>query len=123
MKRIAIPTRGTNVDDHFGHCEFYTIFDITDEKNVAKTEVLPSPQGCGCKSDIANDLAKIGVTILLAGNMGNGAKQKLEQAGLTVYTGFSGDITKAINKHLSEGFTGSFVMCSGHGNDHECENH
>lgn len=123
MKRIAIPTRATKVDDHFGHCEFYTIFDIAEDKSIAKTEILPSPEGCGCKSNIANILAKEGVSILLAGNMGAGAKSNLETAGLTVFTGFTGDINDAVKKYLNEGFTGSFVMCSGHGDDHECENH
>ena len=30
--KIAVPTRDGRVDDHFGHCEYYTIFDIIDGK-------------------------------------------------------------------------------------------
>ena len=26
MKKIAIPTRERMVDDHFGHCAYYTVF-------------------------------------------------------------------------------------------------
>ena len=66
--KIAIPTREGAVDDHFGHCDHYTIFTI--ENNILSTkETLPSPQGCGCKSNIAYDLQKMGVTVMLAGNM------------------------------------------------------
>ena len=56
MKKIALPTRNGLIDDHFGHCEFYTIFTVDEENRIARTQVLPSPQGCGCKSDIASKL-------------------------------------------------------------------
>ncbi len=49
---IALPTRNNMIDDHFGHCEAYTIFSINDEQEIESTEMLPSPQGCGCKSNI-----------------------------------------------------------------------
>lgn len=70
MKKIALPTRNGLIDDHFGHCEFYTIFTVDEENRISRTQVLPSPQGCGCKSDIASKLQADGVTVMLAGNMG-----------------------------------------------------
>jgi len=39
MKLIAIPTRDGMVDDHFGHCAYYTIVTINEEKPVF---VVPS---------------------------------------------------------------------------------
>ena len=63
--KIAIPTRNGHVDDHFGHCAEYTIVDISDNKIVSQ-QTLPSPQGCGCKSNIASTLQQMGVTMMLA---------------------------------------------------------
>lgn len=63
MKKIALPTRNGLIDDHFGHCEFYTIFTVDEENRISRTQVLPSPQGCGCKSDIASKLQTDGVTV------------------------------------------------------------
>ena len=34
--KVAIPTRNNVVDDHFGHCEYYTIFTISDMGEGAK---------------------------------------------------------------------------------------
>ena len=51
MKLIAIPTRDGIVDDHFGHCAYYT-------------------EGCVCKSNIASGMQEMGITLMLAGNMG-----------------------------------------------------
>ena len=53
--KIAIPTRENIVNDHFGYCEMYSVFTINDGK-IMHTETLPSPQGCGCKSNIASIL-------------------------------------------------------------------
>jgi len=63
--KIAIPTRNNIVDDHFGHCEYYTIFTI-DDKKVINQEILPSPAGCGCKSNIGAILQQKGVNVMLA---------------------------------------------------------
>ena len=49
MIKIAIPTRDNVVDDHFGHCDHYTIFNVDNDKNIISSERLDSPQGCGCK--------------------------------------------------------------------------
>ena len=77
MTKIAIPTRDNVVDDHFGHCDHYTIISVDDNKNVIGSERLDSPQGCGCKSNIASVMQEMGITIMLAGNMGMGAFNKL----------------------------------------------
>ncbi len=38
--KVAIPTRGTVVDDHFGHCEKYTIFTIGADNSIESSETL-----------------------------------------------------------------------------------
>ena len=50
--KIAVPTRDSVVDDHFGHCSYYTIYGVEEGKVVSK-ESYPSPQGCGLKSSEA----------------------------------------------------------------------
>lgn len=113
MKKIAIPTRDGHVDDHFGHCDHYTIYTV-EEKSIVSTETLPSPQGCGCKSGIADDLAKMGVTVMLAGSMGEGAKDKLQAAGIKVIRGCSGNIETVLKGFLSGFVIDSGNACAGH---------
>ena len=79
--KIALPTRDGRIDDHFGHCDHYTIVTVEGGKVIA-TEDMPSPEGCGCKSDIAPQMARIGVRMMLAGNMGNGALNVLNSNGI-----------------------------------------
>jgi predicted Fe-Mo cluster-binding NifX family protein len=118
--KIALPTRGTIVDSHFGHCEAYTIFDIDKNNNITGSEILPSPQGCGCKSNIAGVLKEKGVTVMLAGNMGNGAVNVLANHGIAVYRGNAGDVRKLTEAFLRGNVMDSGETCQHHDNDHQC---
>ncbi|NWJ52401.1 MAG: dinitrogenase iron-molybdenum cofactor biosynthesis protein [Bacteroidetes bacterium] len=118
--KIAVPTRGTNVDEHFGHCEYYTIFSINEKQAIEKTELLPSPQGCGCKSNIASVLRQMGVETLLAGNMGEGAVNVLQHHGITVYRGCSGDVTTVTELFLKGKVADSGESCHSHEEGHQC---
>jgi predicted Fe-Mo cluster-binding NifX family protein len=124
--KIALPTRGTVVDDHFGHCESYTIFRVNENKEIVHEEQHPAPKGCGCKSNIISLLKEKGVTVMLAGNMGQGAVNKLQSAGIEVYRGCSGDIRKTAETFLAEKITDSGKSCMHHQHHHEhgrqCEN-
>ena len=97
--KIAVPTRDGHVDDHFGHCDHYTIFTIENRQIVAR-ETLPSPEGCGCKSGIATVLKDMGVEVMLAGNMGEGAKNVLQKNNIAVVRGCSGNIETLVQSYL-----------------------
>lgn len=116
--KIAVPTRDEHVDDHFGHCDHYTIYTIEND-NIVKRESMPSPQGCGCKSGITADLQEIGVTLMLAGNMGDGAKSKLNAHNINVIRGCSGNVDQLIQSYLDGKVSDSGITCS----EHECGSH
>lgn len=116
--KVAVPTRDEHVDDHFGHCDHYTIYTIRDKKIVNK-ETLASPQGCGCKSGIAADLQSLGVVMMLAGNMGDGAKNKLNAHNIDVIRGCSGNVDELIKSYLEGKVLDSGNACS----EHECGDH
>ena len=102
MKLIAIPTRDGMVDDHFGHCAYYTVVTIDEQNQVAKQERLDSPEGCGCKSNIASVMQEMGITLMLAGNMGMGAYNKLSAHSIAVIRGCQGkvdDVLMAVAAH------------------------
>lgn len=121
--KIAIPTREGRVDNHFGHCDHYTIYTV-ENRQVVESEELPSPQGCGCKSGVAAILRDMGVEVMLAGDMGDGAKSKLEECNIKVIRGCKGDIGAVLNGYLLGFILDSGVGCSAHeGGAHECGSH
>jgi len=118
--KIALPTQGKNIDGHFGHCECFTVYTVDDNKKIISEEIVPSPAGCGCKSDIAGTLANMGVTMLLAGNMGGGAVNVLNAQGIDVLRGCSGDVRAAAELWLQGKLSDSGVTCSHHEHGHDC---
>lgn len=109
---IAMPTRDGNIDDHFGHCDHYTLMTVDDNKQIVKTEPMDSPIGCGCKSGIAPVLAEKGVRIMLAGNIGQGAMNVLAQAGIQVIRGCSGPVETVATKFLAGDIKDQLIVCN-----------
>lgn len=122
MKKIAIPTRDGRIDDHFGHCDHYTIYSIENNEVVAE-ENMASPEGCGCKSGVAAELQQMGVEIMLAGNMGEGAKNKLEGCNIQVIRGCHGEIREVLDAYLAGKISDSGIGCSAHNDHHSCHEH
>ena len=125
MTKIAIPTRNNVVDNHFGHCEFYTILTIGQNHEILSCETLPSPEGCGCKSNIAGQLEEMGVIVMLAGNMGQGALNVLTNHHIKVIRGCSGAVLDVANAYLKGEIKDSGEGCHHHDaeGEHECAHH
>jgi predicted Fe-Mo cluster-binding NifX family protein len=123
--KIAVPTRDFFVDEHFGHCEYYSIYSISESGKIEKEELMKAPQGCGCKSDIAITLSQMGVDTMLAGNMGQGAVNKITASGIKVYRGCSGKVREQVELFLKGLVTDSGETCAEHNHDEggQCNHH
>lgn len=112
--KIALPTRGNFIDDHFGHCESYTVFTINESDEIESRETLQSEAGCGCKSGIAAVLKEKGVEIMLAGNMGDGALNVLQRHDIAVFRGCRGEVTEVTRAFLRGELNDSGESCGHH---------
>jgi predicted Fe-Mo cluster-binding NifX family protein len=123
--KIAVPvTKDNHVDGHFGHCESYGVFTISENNDISNIKKIESPEGCGCKSDIADVLAADGVTIMLAGGIGGGALTVLNNSGIEVIRGCEGDATTAVKLYLTGTIEDSESCCHHHeGESHEGHHH
>ncbi|MDD4970431.1 MAG: NifB/NifX family molybdenum-iron cluster-binding protein [Paludibacter sp.] len=121
--KIAVPTKENNqVDAHFGHCEFYTVYTISDLNKILTEERMDSPQGCGCKSNIAGEFEHAGVKTMLAGGIGDGAVNVLNAHGVTVIRNCQGDVTELVQQYLDGNVKDSGSNCAAHGQEdgHVC---
>ncbi len=115
--KIALPSRNQVIDDHFGHCEYFTIFTFDENQQISNQETLSSPNGCGCKSNIAQVLQEKGVKVMLAGNMGDGAVRVLQNAGISVVRGCSGPVVDVATEWAKGSLKDSGDSCHAHGHD------
>ena len=120
--KIAVPvTNSRQIDGHFGHCEFYNVFTISENKEIVDVQKMESPQGCGCKSNIASVLAEAGVTVMLAGGIGNGAINVLNNSGIEVVRGCSGNAEEVVKLYVAGLVSDSGSSCQHtHGEGHQC---
>jgi predicted Fe-Mo cluster-binding NifX family protein len=117
--KIALPSRENKIDNHFGHCEYFTVYSVdTTKKEILNSETVKSPAGCGCKSNIAHTLSEMGVKVMLAGNMGEGAVRVLNNSGIEVVRGCSGNIESVALKWLEGTLVDSGDSC--HEHEHGC---
>ena len=113
--KIALPSDGTRVDEHFGHCHCFTIFDVDGDNKIVSEETLTPPPGCGCKSNIIPQLASMGVSVMLAGNMGGGAVNLLAGYGIKVIRGCTGNVHDVAQAWLAGQVRDSGAGCQAHG--------
>jgi predicted Fe-Mo cluster-binding NifX family protein len=117
--KIALPSRNNNIDDHFGHCEYFTVMTVDENKQITAEETVQSPSGCGCKSNIVETLSHMGVTLMLAGNIGGGAVNVLNSRDIHVVRGCSGDVKTVVQQWLAGNVTDSGIVC--HEHEQECQ--
>lgn len=124
--KIAIPANGNIVEGHFGKCKNYAIVSITENKTIESITSFDASDSCGCKSNIAETFLEMGVSTMLAGNMGRGAVDSITSKGIKVVRGCKGDITDAVNDFLNDNISdsGEFCLTNEHhhaeGSNHQC---
>ncbi len=81
-----------------------------------------APQECGCQSNIASILREMSVKTMLAGNMGQGAVNKIASAGIEVYRRCSGDVKLLVEEFSNDKITDSGETCQHHNSHNHDQN-
>lgn len=118
---IAVTYEDGQVFQHFGHSEFFKIYQVEDGK-IIKSEVQDTNgQGHGA---LAGFLKEYQVNVLICGGIGGGARAALEAAGIELFPGVTGSADDAV-KALIEGRLSydPDTMCAHHGEGHSCAEH
>lgn len=125
IMRIAVTYENGQVFQHFGHTERFEIYDVEDGRVVLKTLVNTNGSGHGALADI---LRKLGTDVLICGGIGGGAKRALDEAGIRLYGGVTGECGAAVEALLAGRLVyNPDVKCSHHehehGDGHACGDH
>jgi predicted Fe-Mo cluster-binding NifX family protein len=123
--KIAVPVTSDNlIDSHFGHCDSYGVYTISEKNEITDFKTVKSPEGCGCKSDIASVLASDGVKVMLAGGIGGGAINVLNNSGIEVIRGCSGKADEIVKLYIDGLVKDTGSSCHHHeGHHHDGGSH
>lgn len=93
--KVAIATDRGRVAPHFGRCPQYTIADISQGK-VSGREVIDNP---GHQPGfLPGYLAQKGVDLVVAGGMGQRARDLFQQQGIATVVGMEGAVESALDR-------------------------
>ena len=118
--KIAVTYEDGKIFPHFGHTQAFKLYDAEDGK-VISSRVVPT-DGCG-HGALAAFLREQGAEILICGGIGGGAQTALDEAGIRLYGGASGDADAAVEALLRGALAyDPDAACTHHGHDegHRC---
>lgn len=118
--KIAVPEVNGMVDEHFGHCQAFAVYEVDAQRHIVGESTMASTQGCGCKSGLAPRLADAGIKVLISGGMGDGALRILRAHGIEAIRGASGPCRAAAEAYLNGKLGDSGEGCQSHAADHVC---
>ena len=86
------------VFQHFGHTEFFKLYNVEDGKVVNSLVIAAPEQG---HDALAGFLAEMRVNALICGGIGGGARKALEDVGVILYGGVAVDADATVNACLA----------------------
>ena len=117
--KIAVTYENGQIFQHFGRTEQFKIYTVEDGAVVSSEVIGNDGFGHGA---LAGYLAETGVSALICGGMGMGARIALDNADIEVYAGVSGDADAAVAAYLAgELAYNPNVQCNHHGEHHHHE--
>lgn len=98
MMKIAVTYEHGDVYQHFGHSSQFKLYDVEDGRLVEARIVDTEGQGHGA---LVSFLTSLGVTTVIAGGIGDGARKALADASIQLYGGVSGSADEAVKALLA----------------------
>ncbi len=119
---IAVPYKTGEIFQHFGHTTLFKMY-TAEGNEVRHSEVIPAP-GEG-HSAIVSFLAEKHADAVICGGIGSGAREALEEAGIKLYGGVSGNADAAVEELLNGTLVyDPEVRCTHHDSgEHNCGEH
>ena len=118
--RIAVTYDNGEIFQHFGHTEFFKVYEVEDNKVVSSQVIGSNGVGHGA---LAGLLSGEGIDVLICGGIGGGAQMALAEAGVELCSGARGDADAAVDAYLKGELVSAGATCSHHDGNHSCGDH
>ncbi len=117
IMRIAVTYEQEMVGQHFGRTEQFKVYEVEDGKVVSSQIIDTNGTGHGA---LAGFLRAAEVEVLICGGIGMGARVALEEVGVRLFPGVSGNADEALNAYLAGNLSyDPNTQCAHHDHEHE----
>lgn len=118
--KIAVTYENGQIFQHFGHTEQFKVYEVEDGKIISSKLIGSNGSGHGA---LAGLLADHSIDVLICGGIGCGAQAALEDHGIELCAGATGDPDQAVEAYLRGELINTGANCSHHGEGHSCGGH
>jgi len=115
--KIAVASEGVMVSGHFGHCEGFTTYEV--ENGVAGNQQFTANPGHR-PGFLPVFLSKLGVKVIIAGDMGAAAVEIFNENGIEVFVGVQGLSLDAANQYAQGRLKSTGSICTEHSHEGHC---
>ena len=121
--KVAVTYESGQIFQHFGHTEYFKVYEEEDGKVIRSEVVSTDGQGHGALAGVLN---RMQADVLICGGIGGGAQAALAEANIRLIGGVQGNADEAVQAFLNG--TLAFdpnVHCThhDHGEGHSCGSH
>jgi predicted Fe-Mo cluster-binding NifX family protein len=118
--KYAVPVNGNQLMSHFGMATEFMLMELDQKGQIAGKETIQvQPHSCGT---LPGELARRGVSVVLAGGMGMGPRMAFQHNNISVVLGVDEpDAVKAVLAHANHTLKSGDNACE-HG-DKVCDHH
>lgn len=95
---VAITYENGEVFQHYGHCKYFKIFEVSGDTVIDSAVVTALGSG---HEELADFLRGYNTNTLICGGIGGEALDALEELGIRVCPGVSGDVNSSITDFLN----------------------
>ena len=115
--KIVVAAMGNTVAQHFGHCENFIFFDVSNGEIKSEESVMNPGHKPGF---LPNFLADRGAKVIIAGGMGGGAVDIFNERDVEVVVGAHGDARTNVMAYLNGQLISTGEVCHSHEHADDC---
>lgn len=116
--KVAVPNIGDKVNQHFGRSTSFIIATVEDGR-IKDTEQVSTEALTHRHKELADFLQGKGVSMVIAGGIGEGASEALADNGMDIIKGAEGSYKQVLEDFAKGGLKSKDIICG----DHEHHNH
>ncbi|MFA7560744.1 MAG: NifB/NifX family molybdenum-iron cluster-binding protein [Candidatus Izemoplasmatales bacterium] len=109
---VALAITNDSLANHFGHCQYFEIYEVFENKSFIKQENIINPPHQ--KNFLPKFLNQHNIEVLITGSIGSMAIQGLNDLGIEVISGVSGKPEDIINQYIKKTLNSTNEPCKEH---------
>jgi predicted Fe-Mo cluster-binding NifX family protein len=96
--KVAVTYENGEVFQHFGRTPHFKVYEIENEEVKSSQVIDTGETGHGT---LAGFLKELGTDVMICGGIGGGAIAAMDESGIRVYAGASGNVDDIIGKYMA----------------------